>query len=544
MDSDAISRLELSQARAMSRSSSRHSACGPWEWWTGGDEKERGHKLCDRVFAQLLSLLNFSARVVCILTLTSPFCTRASPTMFSSLIAPPLSPPEVLAEAQSALEELTEASLDAILKALEQARDSDPASLGKDAQFDSTVTGLVKTLVGSTGPTPGPEIQPTMIRCVGIAAAIALRQLQEIARLPAPAAAMPDPAPSIPADDAKNGSAETCIAKHPILSWLGLLVDATNPAARLWSLAFSGEPGTMTVSATGAVDSTQSPKALKNLANQLIEDGCLQTILDIIAHRHTVSSTVTLSTSSDKSSAPGPSIVYTVEAIEGALTFCSQLVSEAPKAVDGASASLPVISSDSALASAICRAVCLAIDSLPLKRLRQPEALRIAVATQQIQLLMPSGVAHAASLGFKAFIPARAAVASKALLSPVLTLRLWAVKDLSSLVGQATALTGETDGTYSASAVCALSQALVANQVPQRLLGDLAHEEVLSRAGPIFLVLLAHGSIDDATLKCAAHMLLPCPLLPSFSRVPGSTCMPCNPCFFLIPMSWLPCSRS
>ena len=62
--SEAFSRLESSQARAVSSSSSWQRACGPWEWWMDGEEKERGHKLCDRVFAQLLSLLNLHTRVV------------------------------------------------------------------------------------------------------------------------------------------------------------------------------------------------------------------------------------------------------------------------------------------------------------------------------------------------------------------------------------------------------------------------------------------------------------------------------------------------
>ena len=64
MDFDAISCLEPSQARAVSSSSSWQRACGPWEWWTGGDEKDRGHELCASSFVELLLLSNFHARVV------------------------------------------------------------------------------------------------------------------------------------------------------------------------------------------------------------------------------------------------------------------------------------------------------------------------------------------------------------------------------------------------------------------------------------------------------------------------------------------------
>ena len=69
--------------------------------------------------------------------------------------------------------------------------------------------------------------------------------------------------------------------------------------------------------------------------------------------------------------------------------------------------------------------------------------------------------------GFSAVVPPRVAICAKALASPTLTLRLWGVKELASLIAQATSL-AEAEA---AQAPLALCEALRREGVPSLLLG-------------------------------------------------------------------------
>ena len=144
------------------------------------------------------------------------------------------------------------------------------------------------------------------------------------------------------------------------------------------------------------------------------------------------------------------------------------------------------------------------IRSMPISSVTQAEAIRLVTVAQRLQLLVPeSAAASAAISGFANIVPPRCAIGAKALSSPVLTLRLWAVKDLASLITQAVALAADVDAKDKSliAPPRAVADALCDAGVPRLLLGDLAHEEVLRRATPIFTLLLQHDKMDDTTLR-------------------------------------------
>lgn len=224
-----------------------------------------------------------------------------------------------------------------------------------------------------------------------------------------------------------------------------------------------------------------------------------------------------------------------VDAIEALLLLCSHLVAAAPSAATTATtvakggaersqrqtqqqAQQQTPQSPSAadsssspgvpLHTAVCDLVCVAVARLPLSHLRQPEAIRLTVASQRIQLLVHPDTQNYALSGFRALVPARCAIGAHALASPYLTLRLWAVKDLCALCASAGALIEPSPGTAehrayarTLSAPACTAEALREADVPRLLLADYAHEEVISRSGPLFHLLLAHDRLDDATLR-------------------------------------------
>ena len=128
------------------------------------------------------------------------------------------------------------------------------------------------------------------------------------------------------------------------------------------------------------------------------------------------------------------------------------------------------------------------------------------MASQRIQLLVHPDTQNYALSGLRALVPARCAIGAHALASPYLTLRLWAVKDLCALCASAGALIEPSPGTAehrayrTPSAPACTAEALREADVPL-LLADYAHEEVISRSGPLFHLLLAHDRLDDATLR-------------------------------------------
>ena len=97
-----------------------------------------------------------------------------------------------------------------------------------------------------------------------------------------------------------------------------------------------------------------------------------------------------------------------------------------------------------------------------------------SAATQRLQLVTAPDTPHAPLAGFGNMLPARTALGAKALDSPVLTLRLWAVKDLNALVAQTAALASDTSDAKARETrdlpPMQLAVELCHQAVPQRLL--------------------------------------------------------------------------
>ena len=97
--------------------------------------------------------------------------------------------------------------------------------------------------------------------------------------------------------------------------------------------------------------------------------------------------------------------------------------------------------------------------AVPPHKLKQAEGQRLVLAVQRLQLLVASDGSGSTLAGFVAAVPPRTAIGALALASSVLTVKIWGVKDLGALIGQANALS-DSD---SYSAPRALADALVAH---------------------------------------------------------------------------------
>ena len=172
--------------------------------------------------------------------------------------------------------------------------------------------------------------------------------------------------------------------------------------------------------------------------------------------------------------------------LEGALQFCLRI---------HALVKLPAEFASQA-ASAATVAISAAPEAGPLK---QANVLSLAESVQVLpQLASPLQDTQFARL--QLVIVPRVTLAAKALGSPTLTLRLWGVKDCARLLEKAHGLPHSRGAMGTEAAVDELAESFVAQQLPQLLLGDLAHEEVLQRATPVFVALLQAGQLQQPTL--------------------------------------------
>ena len=130
------------------------------------------------------------------------------------------------------------------------------------------------------------------------------------------------------------------------------------------------------------------------------------------------------------------------------------------------------------LSNASCT-ITYAIRRLRAQKLKRTDGQRLVIAMQRLQLLVnPELISQAAWLSFAAITPARVAVSAKALASPILTLKLWGIKDLTLLISQANGIATSSEEANRASLTVA--DAVNQEAIPSLLLGDYAHEEVLS----------------------------------------------------------------
>ena len=410
------------------------------------------------------------------------------------------SPDQLVSEARLALAapELTCDGLEALSKVLElAARVESPPSAEATAWVDAQLPPLVDRLLTAT---PSTEVLPSLLRCLGDAATSAASRLKDFHPPPtddAAAAVAFSPSPS-------EGSPE-----HPALRWLVLLSRITDVQSPLWAHV------TVSQDSHGMSISSRGPAALTALAADLLEAGCVDAALSLLREVRSTESAAGIgpersnvldlpdppavaAASADAPPPQGaPAVATSVDVVESVVVLVSQMMT-----VGTARPAQPTGGTLQLASNLVTRAV----GRLDAKTLKRAEAQRLLLAAQQLQLLAPleapakpatAQSTSAPASGFTAVVPPRVAICAKALASPTLTLRLWGVKDLSSLISQATAL---ADG-EAAQAPLVLCEALRRESVPALLLGAMAHEEVVSRSSPIFTLLLSVGQLDDETLR-------------------------------------------
>jgi hypothetical protein len=417
---------------------------------------------------------------------------------------------------------------------------SDPSVL---LWVDECLELLVDSLMRPSSP-PGDLLTP-MIRCIGVASEVVhlcLRRPQ-IPRSNLPAAPPPS---SVEATPASPTSPAPATPEAPAQRWLALLSRILDPQSPLWAHVTHRDLGGLPSA------SNRGPKTLHALAADLTGAGCIETLLGLLrepapapsasfappaaggdgaggagAHARagapsassspsTVGSATTVSSVPPVEPAPSakggvkvgagagsagaaaatgegtPNALMNVDLVEGIVVALSQVVISAA-AANVAPAAGTLLRASKLAAQAIGR--------IELKRLKRTDGQRLVLAVQRLQLLVPQDSRDAALAGFGALVPLRVAVAARSLSSPILELRLWAVKDLALLIGQASQLAASTSDVETGQAPVAVADAILRERVPSLLVGDAAHEEVLSRAAPLFTSLLLTQRLDEAALR-------------------------------------------
>lgn len=417
---------------------------------------------------------------------------------------------------------------------------SDPSVL---LWVDECLELLVDSLMRPSSP-PGDLLTP-MIRCIGVASEVVhlcLRRPQ-IPRSNLPTAPPPS---SVEATPASPTSPAPATPEAPAQRWLALLSRILDPQSPLWAHVTHRDLGGLPSA------SNRGPKTLHALAADLTGAGCIETLLGLLrepapapsapfappaaggdgaggagAHGRagapsassspsTVGSATTVSSMQPVEPAPSakggvkvgagagsagaaaatgegtPNALMNVDLVESIVVALSQVVNSAA-AANVAPAAGTLLRASKLAAQAIGR--------IELKRLKRTDGQRLVLAVQRLQLLVPQDSRDAALAGFGALVPPRVAVAARSLSSPILELRLWAVKDLALLIGQAAQLAASTSDVETGQAPVAVADAILRERVPSLLVGDAAHEEVLSRAAPLFTSLLLTQRLDEAALR-------------------------------------------
>ena len=358
------------------------------------------------------------------------------------------------------------------------------------------------------------------------------------AAVPAPAAKVAAATTAAVATSTRATSATAAPpAESPALRWISLLCRVTDTQSALWAHVTHRDLGGLPSA------SSRGPKTLNALAADLVGAGCVDTVLDLLrepkpapnspgsskaaaaadgdgataaaaagggAHfgpppsdspEHPVepalgvlrSNMVTnweaAAAGEGRSGGEGdggtaasggggagtsvgtPSELVSVDLVEHVVVLVSQLVScAAAVSVTPASGTLTVAS----------MLVAQAIGRIEVKRVKRTDGQRLVLGVQRLQLLVPQDSPQAAWSGFAAVVPPRVAVAALSLASPILTLKLWGVKDLALLIGQANGLMASTNDGESSQAPLTVADAIHREGVPALLVGDSAHEEVRS----------------------------------------------------------------
>ena len=400
------------------------------------------------------------------------------------------------------------------------------------------VTMAVEVLVDMTEPPPE-ELVMCMLRTLVAASHIARMNLKlSITLLHSNDAALPtaaaEPRASEPGD-APTAAAAGDAPAHPSLPWLLLLVRTTDPSANVWghvqhwrSSSSSSRPTAsssytprytlrlpmsrsalvkelavagVVVDALAILRSSSSPADEQSHSadsQQQAENGGVRAANDdACASGNGIGAAAPDSSESDGRStseakletAPDASFCG-VDLLEAVTTLCAQTA--ATPAAAAASGALPAL-----LSAHIC--------ALPVATLTNADAVRLVNVAQRLQLLAPSDESRSEKqwtlAGFENMAHVRAAIGARALESGLFTLRLWAVKELASVVAQANALASDRHDAEARATPRIFALALSEHHVLRRLLGDLAHEEVLRRSQTIFDLLLHHDHIDDSALR-------------------------------------------
>jgi hypothetical protein len=224
--------------------------------------------------------------------------------------------------------------------------------------------------------------------------------------------------------------------------WLELLGRVFNGRSRVWAIVHANDP---------SPSSSSTPRALTELAARFGQEGGAGAALVVVQ------------------TAPP---FCGAEALEAALLLLAHLHGAQP---GGIAKELQAQAGAAAAA---------AVGAIGAGALKQPEAQRLAQAAGTLRHLAPRRPGHPPSqaAGFRAAAPALTALVAKALGSPTLTLKLWAVKEGVAVVKEARALPDDGDG-----GLHALAETFRREGVAALLLGDGAHEEVLqvrARARP------------------------------------------------------------
>ena len=416
---------------------------------------------------------------------------------------------------------------------------SDPSVL---LWVDECLELLVDSLMRPSSP-PGDLLTP-MIRCLGVASEVVHLCLRR-PQIPCSNLAAAPPPSSVEATPALLTSPAPAMPEAPAQRWLALLSRILDPQSPLWAHVTHRDLGGLPCA------SNRGPKTLHALAADLTGAGCIETLLGLLrepapapsasfappaaggdgagagAHARagapsassspsTVGSATTVSSVQPVEPAPSakggikdgagagsagaaaamgvgtPSALMSADLVESIVVTLSLVVNSAA-AANMAPAAGTLLRASKLAAQAIGR--------IELKRLKRTDGQRLVLAVQRLQLLVPQDSRDAALAGFGALVPPRVAVAARSLSSPILELRLWAVKDLALLIGQAAQLAASTSDVETGQAPVAVADAILRERVPSLLVGDAAHEEVLSRAAPLFTSLLLTQRLDEAALR-------------------------------------------
>ena len=405
---------------------------------------------------------------------------------------------------------------------------------------DACLELLVDSLMRPSSP-PGDLLTP-MIRCLGVASEVVHLCLRR-PQIPRSNLAAAPPPSSLEATPALPTSPAPAMPEAPAQRWLALLSRILDPQSPLWAHVTHRDLGGLPSA------SNRGPKTLHALAADLTGAGCIETLLGLLrepapapssssappaaggdgaggagAHGRagvpssssTVGSATTVSAVQPVEPAPSakggikdgagagsagaaaamgvgtPSALMSADLVESIVVTLSLVVNSAA-AANMAPAAGTLLRASKLAAQAIGR--------IELKRLKRTDGQRLVLAVQRLQLLVPQDSRDAALAGFGALVPPRVAVAARSLSSPILELRLWAVKDLALLIGQASQLAASTSDVETGQAPVTVADAILRERVPSLLVGDAAHEEVLIRAAPLFTSLLLTQRLDEAALR-------------------------------------------